>query len=199
MRLDQKYQSLLNSYHVNTPLRIAYFMGNIEAENVAGTPKRESLYYKTIDSLRKTFYTPFKGKSDAFVSQYLKNTEKCANYVYANRGGNGNEASGDGFKYRGGGGFQTTFFNGYLKLAKDTRIPFDKNPDLILEEANFIISALEYWKNNNLNQYADADNLDAIADIINIGHRTVKIADANGYDKRKECVEKWKSLLNNKA
>lgn len=194
--LHEKYKTLFTKYEVTTPIRIAYFMGTVEAENGLGKPIRESCYYKTIDSLRRTFKSPFKGKTDAFVSQYLKNTEKCANYVYANRGGNGNEASGDGFRFRGGGAFQTTFRNGYTKLAKDTGIPFDKNPDLILEEANSLISALEYWKNNKLNQYADADNLDAIADIVNIGSRTVKVGDANGYAHRKECVDKWKKTLN---
>jgi putative chitinase len=195
MTLNEKYKTLFNSYHVNTPLRLAYFMGTRDAENGVGKPVRESCYYKTIQKLRDTFRSPFRGKTDAFVSKYLKNTEKCANYVYANREGNGNEASGDGFKYRGGGDFQTTFRNGYLKLAKDTRIPFDENPDLILEEANSLISALEYWKNHGLNEFSDADNLDAISDIVNIGHRTIKIGDANGYAHRKECLDKWKQIL----
>jgi len=193
--LYEKYKTLFNSYDVNEPLRIAYFMGTREAENGAGKAVRESCYYKTIDSLRKTFKSPFKGKTDAFVSQYLRNSEKCANYVYANREGNGNEASGDGFKYRGGGDFQTTFYNGYLRLERTTRIPFTINPDLILEEANSLISALEYWENNDLNQYADADNLDAISDIVNIGHKTKTVGDANGYEHRKKCVDKWKQIL----
>jgi putative chitinase len=196
MRLDQKYKSLFNGYHVNTPLRIAHFMGQAEAESGLRSV-RESCYYKTIDSLRKTFYSPFKGKSDAFVSQYLKNTEKCANYVYANRNGNGNEASGDGFTYRGGGIFQNTFRNNYLKLSKDTRIDFIGNPDLITVEANAVIAALEYWKNNNLNKYADLDDLDSISDIINIGRRTQKVGDANGYKHRKECVDEWKKTIKN--
>jgi predicted chitinase len=62
----------------------------------------------------------------------------------------------------------------YLKLSRDTRIDFIGNPDLITVEANAVIAALEYWKNNNLNKYADLDDLDAISDIINRGHRTEK-------------------------
>lgn len=195
MKLYEKYKTLFKKYQINTPLRKVHFMATREAENGLGKPVRESCYYKTIDSLRETFKSPFRGKSDAFVSQYLKNTEKCANYVYANREGNGNEESGDGHKYRGGGDFQTTFYNGYLRLAKSTGIPFDENPDLILEEANSLISALEYWRSNNLNKYADEDNLDAIADIVNIGRRTIKIGDANGYKHRKKCVDKWKKII----
>jgi putative chitinase len=194
MELYEKYKTLFNGYYVNTPLRIAHFMGQIDAESGLKSV-REGLYYKTIKSLRDTFYTPFKGKSNEFVSQYLKNPIKCANYVYANRGGNGDEASGDGYFFRGGGLIQQTFRNGYLKLSKDTKIDFVGNPDLILEEANSIISALEYWKNNKLNQYADKDDLDSISDIINIGRVTQKKCDANGYEHRKKCVNKWKAKL----
>jgi predicted chitinase len=55
-----------------------------------------------------------------------------------------------------------------------------------------VIAALEYWKNNNLNKYADLDDLDAISDIINRGHRTEKSRDANGYEHRKSSVDQWK-------
>jgi putative chitinase len=194
MELYEKYKTLFGCYHLNTDLRIAHFMGQAEAESGLKSV-RESCYYKTVEHLRKTFYSPFKGKSDSFISQYLRNTEKCANYVYSNREGNGNEASGDGFRFRGGGIFQNTFRNGYLKLSKDTRIDFIGNPDLITVEANAVIAALEYWKNNNLNKYADLDDLDAISDIINRGHRTEKVGDANGYEHRKSSVDQWKKIL----
>jgi len=186
MRLDQKYKTLLNGYHINTPLRIAHFMAQIEHESGLKLV-RESLYYTTIKGLRETFYTPFKDKSDNFVKMYLRNSEKCANYVYANRGGNGDEASGDGYKYRGGGYIQQTFKNGYLKLEKDTRILFSVNPDLILIEANSMIAACEYWKNNNINKYADLDDLKKITKLINGGY--------NGLDERAKLLKKWKSLL----
>jgi putative chitinase len=90
--------------------------------------------------------------------------------VYANRNGNGNEASGDGFTYRGGI-FQNTFRNNYLKLSKDIRIDFIGNPDL-LQKANAVIAALEYWKTTILINMLIYD-LD-ISDIINIGRRTQK-------------------------
>jgi putative chitinase len=194
MELYEKYKTLFNAYHINTDLRIAHFMAQAQAESNLKSV-RESCYYSKIIGLRNTFRSPFKGKSDSFVSQYLKNSEKCANYVYANRGGNGNEASGDGYKFRGGGMFQVTFRDGYLKLSKDTRIDFLSNPDLILEEANGLISALNYWSKNNLNKYADLDNLDAISDLINLGRLTSTNGDSNGFIHRKEALAKWKSIL----
>lgn len=194
MELYEKYKTLFNNYHVNTPLRIAHFMG--QAEHESGLkPQRESCYYKTVDSLRTTFHTPFHGKSDEFISKYLKNTKLCANYVYANRNGNGNEESGDGFEFRGGGIFQNTFRNGYLILAKDTRIDFFNHPELIEEEPNAVVAALWFWNTNKLNVYADKDDCDGVSDLINLGHHTPKVGDAIGYAKRKALTEKWKTKL----
>jgi putative chitinase len=194
MYIFEKYKSKFDEYGLNTPLRIAHFMAQADAESGL-VPKRESLYFKTVERLRKTFKGPFKNKSDSFVKSFLRNSEHCANYVYANRGGNGNQASGDGFKYRGGGIFQNTFKNGYKLLQEKTGIPFFENPDLILEEPNAVIAALEFWKANNLNKYADIDDLDAVSDQINIGKQTETEGDSNGYSHRVDCLKKWKTIL----
>ena len=194
MELYEKYKTLLNGYHINTPLRLAHFMAQIDHESGLKSV-REGFYYRDVETLRATFYSPFKGKSDAFVKQYIKSPEKCANYVYANRGGNGSEASGDGWRYRGGGMLQNTFYNGYLRLTKDTGIDFLSNPDLILVEANAMVAACNYWKNNNLNKYADLDDLDAVSDLINKGRLTEVEGDTNGYKDRKEKLAKWKKKL----
>lgn len=194
MKLYEKYNTLFNNYGLISALRTAHFMAQIQHESGL-VSKRESLYFTSIDGLRKTFHTPFKNKTDSFVRTYLRNSELCANYVYANRGGNGDQYSGDGFKYRGGGLLQNTFYDGYKRLEEKTRIPFTIKPDLILEEPNAILCALIYWKDNNLNKYADLDDLDAISDQINIGRQTIKEGDSNGYAHRKECLKKWKSIL----
>lgn len=196
MQLNQKYKSLLDKSGINTFLRLSHFFGQREHENGNGG-KRESGYYTTIKGLRNTFKTPFKGKTDAFVSQYLKNSVKCLNYVYANRMGNGNEQSGDGYFFRGGGDFQTTGRSQYTYLQKVTGIPFVSNPDLILEEANSLISAITYWNDHNLNRYADEDNIDVISDIINIGSITRAYGDSNGFTDRVAKVNKWKQILKN--
>lgn len=194
MQLNTKYKTLLNSYYINTPLRVAHFMAQLDHESGLQSV-RESCYYKTTKSLRDTFYTPFKLKSELFVRKYLRDTEKCANYVYANRGGNGDESSGDGYKYRGGGMIQNTFKNGYLKLTKDTGIDFLEDPDLILNEANAMVAACNYWKSMNLNKYADLDDLDAVSDLVNKGRHTEAEGDTNGYGDRQIKLTKWKKLL----
>jgi len=194
MDLHKKYRTLFSKYSVDTLLRIAHFSAQYYHEG-GSEAKREGGYYTSVSRLRNIFKTPFKGKSDIFVKQYLKNSIKLLSYVYANRMGNGNEASGDGFKYRGGGGFQNTGKNQYQKLQEDTGIALLSDPELINEEANSIVCALEYWKNNNLNKYADLDDLDSVSDIINIGRCTDQEGDANGYKDRQDKLIEWKLKL----
>lgn len=185
--LDKKYNSLLNKWGIETKRQRLHFLVQLAAESGL-VAKRESLYYTKISGARNTFKSPFKGKTDIFVQSYLKNSRKMANYVYANRGGNGNESSGDGFKYRGGGMLQNTFKNGYALLEKETGIPFLSNPDLILEEPNAMLAACIFWKRNNLNKHVALDDeiaLDRVSDVINIGRATETYGDSNGFKERK--------------
>lgn len=191
MRLDQKYKSLFNSYQVNTPLRIAHFLA--QAEHESGLkPIAENLNYSA-KGLSTTFRKYFPTPQDTL--RYERKPQLIANKVYANRMGNGSEDTGEGWKYRGRGFFQITGKNNYLVLSKDARIDCFNNPDLLLEEPNALISALWYWNKHKLNDLADKDDLDAISDIINIGHNTVKEGDSNGYLHRKELLLKWKKLI----
>lgn len=180
----KKYKTQIEVKHqINTKKRKAAFMANLLAESGL-VSKREGGYFSDVNYVRSIFKTPFKGKSDAFVLQYLKNSKKMLNYVYANRMGNGNEASGDGYKYRGGGFLQNTGKSQYEQLEKDTGIPFAKNPDLITEEANALIAALNFWSKNNLNKHADT-NFDAVCDLINLGRLTDRYGDSNHFKVRK--------------
>jgi len=94
MRLDQKYQSLLKQYGIVTPLVKAHFMAQIHHESNL-KPIAENLNYQ-VSGLLKTFPKYF---SLGNVHEYAKQPEKIANKVYANRMGNGNEQSGEGWKY----------------------------------------------------------------------------------------------------
>lgn len=192
--LYQKHKTLFDKYEVNTKQRIAHFMAQIDHESNL-KPISESLHYTSASRARAIFYTPFKGKTDAFINGYLRNTIKMANYVYANKNGNGNEASGDGFKFRGRGFIQVTGRNNYKALSDYTGTDYVGNPDLLLSEVDALISALWYWKTNNLNSFADRDLLDAISDKINLGRVTSKVGDSNGYTDRLNKLNKWKALL----
>lgn len=194
MNLNIKYKTLFLKYGLNTVLRIAHFLAQIGHES-GFILQREGLYYTTIEGLRKTFKSPFLGKTDEFVSQYLRNPEKCANYVYANRMGNGNEASGDGWRFRGGGLLQNTGRKMFQWLTNRTGIDFIGQPNLILIEANAMIAALEFWKENNLNILADKDDIDGISDIINIGRKTKAYGDSNGFAHRLVLLNFYKKQI----
>lgn len=192
--LSKKYKSLLDKKAINTPIRLAHFFAQLDHESNL-VPKRESLYYTTNENARATFKTPFKGKTDVFVNSYLKNSIKMANYVYANRMGNGNEASGDGYKNRGGGYMQHTGADEMKILKARTGIDFVSNPDLLKEEENAMIAAIDFWNRRGLSSFADKDDLDGISDLINIGRLTVTYGDANGFKKRKEKLNYYKTVF----
>lgn len=191
MKLQEKYKSLFERYGLTTPLRIAHFMAQIEHESGL-KPISENLNYSAV-RLLKVFPKYFKNSKEASV--FSNSPIMIANRVYANRGGNGNEASGDGWRYRGRGFLQITLKENYFRLANDTDIDCLKNPDLLLEESNAMISALWFWKINKLNKYADLDDLDAVSDAINLGRQTIKEGDSNGYNHRVDCLKKWKMIM----
>lgn len=188
MNLANRYRSLLNSYHVNTPLRLAHFFAQLDAESGL-KPISENLNYSS-QGLRTTFLKYF--PTIAIANRFARKPEMIANRVYANRMGNGDEASGDGWRYRGRGFIQITGKDNYRLLSKDTRIDYLNNPDWLLREADSMISALWYWKLTKLNEHADKDDLDKISDLINIGRATAKFGDANGFQDRKEKLRKYK-------
>lgn len=180
--LYNKYKSLFNKYNVNTSLRIAHFMAQIEHESNL-KPICENFNYSK-DGLFRVFPRYFNTEN---VDQFTRKPEKIANRVYANRMGNKDEQSGDGWKYRGRGFIQLTGLNNYKALSNFTNIDFINSPDLLLTEPNAIIAALWFWSSNNLNSLADKDDVLTISKKINGGE--------NGIEDRKKKLIKWKKEL----
>ena len=191
MEIWQKYKSLLVRNYINTPLRLRHFLAQADAESGL-KPISENLNYSA-KRLNEVFpkYFPTIEKAN----KYANKPEAIANIIYANRMGNGDEDSGDGYKFRGRGYFQVTGRTNYGLLSVATGIDYLCNPDLLLTEADSMISALWYWNSNNLNKYADKNDLDSISDIINIGRLTSTYGDANGFKHRKEMLEKYQRLI----
>lgn len=164
MNLQTKYKTILDLYEVNTKLRIAHFMAQIEHESGL-KPIAENLNYSA-QGLMQTFSKYFT-TNDSLL--FARKPEKIANRVYANRMGNGDEKSGDGWKYRGRGFIQITGKINYFQLANDTDLDCLKNPDLLLQEANAMISALWFWNKAGLNKLADKNDIKGITRKINGG------------------------------
>lgn len=198
MILRDKYKSLLDKYKVNTVLRLSHFFGQIKAESGL-KPINEGLNY-SVEALINLFGRHRISIADAnkygrIDGKQKANQEMLANILYGGEWGRinlGNTQKGDGWKYRGKGFKQITGRANFASISKDTGIDYLNNPDLLLNEADAMNSALWFWNKHDLNKYADLDDLDSISDIINKGHLTKPEGDANGYDKRKLYVSQFK-------
>lgn len=191
MELYKKYKSLFEKYKVDTPLRISHFLAQVEHESGGFKRLEENLNY-SIEGLIKIFPKYFTisqatEPNKAHASQYARKPEKIANLIYANRMGNGDEKSGDGWKYKGAGFIQLTGKSNYQLLTKDTDLDFIKSPALLLEEPNAILAALWFWSKNNINKYADNDDIKGVTKAINGGQ--------NGLHERELLLAKYKKGL----
>lgn len=173
--LNKKYNFLLNQYGLTTRLRRIHFFTQLFHESKC-IPVSENLNYsakRLVEIFKHKFDLNKDGRLDIKeqekVLQIANKPQLIANFLYANKLGNGNEASGDGWKYRGRGFIQTTLKNNYIELSKETDIDFVNNPDLLLEENNAMLAACFYWNKRNLNRYADTNNLTEVRIGVNGG------------------------------
>lgn len=192
--LSAKYTSLFNKFNVNTPLRLSHFFGQLQHESGL-KPIEENLRYsaKRLTEVFGKYFTPITAKQAEYKPQII------ANKVYGGRMGNGNEASGDGYRFRGRGYIQLTGRNNYTALTKWAKanginVDYVANPDLLLNEADALISALYFWDSNNINYYADRDDALSVSRIINVGNAKSKVI-PHGMESRKSATEKFKKLF----
>ena len=146
------------AFYKLSPARAAHFFGQTSHETGGFKAFSENLNYSA-KGLRGIFGKYF--ASDAVAAQYERKPEKIANRVYASRMGNGNEASGDGWKYRGRGALQLTGKDNYAAFAKYCNRPdVMTNPDLVAGELAFE-SAMFFFERNKLWAICDQGVTDA--------------------------------------
>jgi predicted chitinase/uncharacterized Zn-binding protein involved in type VI secretion len=173
------------AYEVNTPVRISHFLSQIGHES-GFKATEENLRYSEI-RMKQIFGCKAgcwkdgdcpsedrrRPKLWSEPENYAFNPQNLANYVYADRLGNGNEASGDGYKYRGRGLIQLTGKSNYKKYTEvhnlknpDSLKNFVANPDLIITEIEFSIeSAFAWWEMNSMNGLCVDGNAEEIKKI----------------------------------
>jgi putative chitinase len=161
--LDQ----LLDDYDINTPLRVAHFVAQCAHESGNFVFIKENLNYKAA-SLQKIFAKYF--PTAELAAQYANKPEKIANRIYANRMGNGNEASGDGYRYCGRGLIQLTGKDNYTFFAGSLSIPVEEASDYLATFEGAAQSACWFWEQNNLNRFADANDTKGLTRAINGGY-----------------------------
>jgi len=158
---------LLDDYEINTPRRIAAFIAQCAHESGNFVFIKENLNYKAA-SLRKVFPKYF--PTDALAAEYANKPERIANRVYANRMGNGNEASGDGYRYCGRGLIQLTGKDNYTFFAGSLSISEDDASEYLATFEGAAQSACWFWEQNNLNRLADAGDIKGLTRAINGGY-----------------------------
>lgn len=168
----------IEHYEINTPLRAAAFIAQIGHESGEFKFIVENLNYSQ-SALLSIFKKYF--KTAEVAAQYARQPEKIANKVYANRMGNGDEASGDGWRYRGRGLIQLTGKNNYTRFAQSLDISLDECVEYLSTEQGAVASAGWFWDNNNLNKWADAKDFIMVTKRINGG--------VIGLEHRQHCYE----------
>ena len=160
---------LLPDYEINTPQRIAAFIAQCAHESGEFTTLKENLNYRA-PTLRKIFPKYF--PTDEIANHYASlpnKQEAIANKVYANRMGNGDEASGDGFRYCGRGLIQLTGKDNYTWFAASIGITPDEASEYLQTFEGAAQSACWFWESNNLNQWADKGDILTLTKRINGG------------------------------
>ena len=133
-------------FNITTPLRLAHFLAQCGHESGGFKSISENLNY-SVDGLKRIFGKYFPGD---LASSYARQPEKIANRVYGNRMDNGDETSGDGYRFRGRGYIQLTGRSNYTKFAKFIGEDTINNPDLVatkypLASAAFFFDSNKLW------------------------------------------------------
>lgn len=159
------------TYDINTPQRVAAFLAQCGHESGGWTTFEENLNYsdKGLNGIFKKYFPTLDS-----TAGYVRQPEKIANKVYANRMGNGPESSGDGYKYRGRGPIQLTGKDNYRAFAKEMFEDWENlfgNPDWITSDKDFaLMSAIWFWNKNKLNVQADSGDIKLMTKKINGGY-----------------------------
>ncbi|MBU1620242.1 MAG: LysM peptidoglycan-binding domain-containing protein [Gammaproteobacteria bacterium] len=151
---------------ITPPLCVAHFMAQTAHESAGFSQLRENLNYSA-SALTSLFAKYFVGVD---VNEYARQPEKIANLVYANRMGNGDEQSGDGWAYRGRGIIQLTGKANYQAFSQDWGVDVVSQPDLVATDPVLAVaSGCWYWQKHNINAAAQKDDLTKVTKLINGG------------------------------
>ncbi len=179
----KQLNAILPTHGINTKARIAAFLAQAGHESGHFKARVENLNYSA-----KALLSVFPKYFDAErAAEYQRKPEKIASRVYANRMGNGDEASKDGWKYRGRGYIQLTGKDNYTRCGKDLGVDLLATPEYLETIEGAIKSACWYWTTNKLNQYADSGDIKALTKRINGGY--------NGLEDRVSLYKKATAAL----
>jgi putative chitinase len=174
----------LDRYDISTGSRIAAFLAQVGHESGGFTAMVENLNYSAT-ALTKVFGKYF--PSEDLANAYARQPQKIASRVYANRMGNGNEASKEGWAYRGRGFIQLTGKETYTAFANSMKMSLSDAVSYLETREGAAMSAAWFWNKKGLNTFADQGRFQMLTLRINGG--------MNGYEDRVAKYEKAKKLF----
>lgn len=174
----------LPKYGIDTVERVAGFLSQCGHESLGFTVMRENLNYRA-ETLLRVFPKYYKTQADA--EAHAHKPEKIANRVYGGRMGNGPEATGEGFKFRGRGFIQLTGKTNYTLFAESVNKNLDDTVNYLETTEGAIESACWFWKKNGLNELSDKKDVLGMTRRINGG--------TNGLDDRRAKWDKAMKVL----
>ena len=171
------------NFTIFTAKEQAAFIGQCSHECNHFKTLEENLNYRA-ETLQKLFGHKFKPGE---VEIYAHNPEKIANRIYANRGGNRDEASGDGHRFHGRGCIQLTFHDNYWHCGQALNQNFVMNPQLVATPMYAALSAGWFWRTHGCNELAESGNNEGLCKRINGG--------LFGLNERNELTRKALAVL----
>lgn len=168
--LNLAFIGQIHGVDISTRNRQAGFLSQIAVESWYFKELEENLNYSA-QGLLATFPHHF---DQTNVNQYAHQPAKIANRVYANHMGNNDEASGDGYKYRGRGFIQVTGKYNYSECEKFLSMDLINSPDLLASIPGAMESSVWYWNMKNINAAADVDDIVKITKLVNGGTSELK-------------------------
>lgn len=180
---------------ITTPRRQAAFLAQVMVESAELRNLEENLSYSA-ERLRQVW--PARFPDSAAASAYGHSPEKLANKIYANRMGNGDEASGDGWKYRARGLITLTGRDNYASFSTAMQIDALNHPDLLREPAGAALAATWFWQSHGLNELADRlEGPDRDAVFMDICRRVS--GNITALSERRACWDRARQLLGETA
>src|SRR5210317_378996 len=170
--LAEALNQVFPKYDIDTANRAAGFIAQCGHESLGFTVLKENLNYsaKALDAVFPKYFK----NAGRDAEEYHRQPEKIANVIYANRMGNGDTESGDGWFYRGRGPIQLTGKDNYTNFAND----FFDDPETVMDDPDLLcdhiptslLAAIWFWNKNGLNKYADEKDIKGMTKRINGGY-----------------------------
>jgi putative chitinase len=170
---------VMTKFGIDTPVEVAHFLAQCGHESGGFRVVNENLNYSAkglLGIFKKYFPT------QQLAEAYQRKPEKIANRVYASRMGNGDEASGEGFKFRGRGYIQLTGKNNYTAFGKAIGVDIAANPDLVATKYP-LLSAAWFFSKNCLAKCKDASDASVLAVTKCVNGGTIGLADRQKHFK----------------